>query len=236
MADNRGVPARYPWLLFDADDTLFDYRRAETDALVAAFEAQGVAFVTDWLTVYQRVNAAAWRMLEEGRVTSARLRVLRFEQLLGELGVALDPVDFSAVYLGQLATQAHLVDGAIAAVNALCSTHRIAIITNGLADVQRPRLARSPLAGVVEHLVISEEVGAAKPDPAIFDAALALMGDPDRRDVLVIGDSMSSDIAGGVASRLDTCWFNPGGSPRGGGPAATYEIRRLAELVPLVGG
>jgi 2-haloacid dehalogenase len=232
-ADNQRVPTRYPWLLFDADDTLFDYRRAETEALIGAFEAQGLPFQPGWLAVYQRVNAVAWRALEEGRVTAARLRVLRFEELAGALGLALDPAAFSTVYLRQLSTQAQLVDGALKVVEALCSTRRIAIITNGLSDVQRPRLARSPLAGLVGPVVISEEVGVAKPDRAIFEIALEQMGGADRRDVLLVGDSLSSDIAGGLAAGIDTCWFNPAGRPRGDAAAPTYEIRRLDEL-PLL--
>ena len=234
--DNLRVPPRYPCLLFDADDTLFDYRRAEAEALRAAFEAFGIASRPEWLPVYQRVNAAAWRALEEGSVTPARLRVVRFEQLFAELGIALEPAAFSAVYLRQLAAQAQLVEGALAVVEALRADHRIAIITNGLADVQRPRLALSPLASSIEHLFISEELGVAKPDPAFFDIALARMAVTDRRGVLVIGDSLSSDIAGGVASGLDTCWFNPDARPRGDGPAATYEIRRLDELPALAAG
>jgi 2-haloacid dehalogenase len=229
------MPPRYPWLLFDADDTLFDYRRAEGDALRESFGEQGIAFDPQWLPVYQRVNAAAWRALEAGTVTAARLRVMRFEHLSAELGLALDPAAFSAVYLRRLSVQAHLVDGAMAVVEALRPNHRFAIITNGLADVQRPRLARSALAGLVGPVVISEEVGAAKPDPAIFAVALERMGNPPRSDVLMVGDSLTSDIAGGRATGLDTCWVNPGASPRGQGPAATYEIRRLEELPAIVG-
>ncbi len=228
------MTSRYPWLLFDADDTLFDYARAEAEAVRGAFAAHGAAFEDAWLASYQVVNARAWRALEEGRVTPARLRVGRFEELFAELGLALDPVAFSAVYLAQLAMQAHLMDGALEVVEALRPSHRLAIITNGLSDVQRPRIASSTLAGVVEQLVISEEVGAAKPDPAIFEVALARMGSPNPRDVLVIGDSLSSDIAGGVAAGLDTCWFNPRAKPRGDAPAPTYEIRRLEELLSLL--
>ncbi len=230
------MTTRYPWLLFDADDTLFDYGRAEAEAVRGAFDAHGVAFDDRWLAAYQLVNARAWRALEEGRITPARLRVQRFEELFAELGLELDPVAFSAVYLAQLAMQAHLVEGAREVVEALRVNHRLAIITNGLSDVQRPRIARSPLAGVVEHLVISEEVGAAKPDRAIFAVALARMGAPDPQDVLVIGDSLSSDIAGGAAAGLDTCWFNPRAKPRGDGPLPTHEIRHLEELIELVGG
>jgi 2-haloacid dehalogenase len=228
------MPIRYPWLLFDADDTLFDYRRAEAAALRGAFEAVGVPFEPAWLPIYQRVNAQAWGALEAGRLSAARLRTQRFERLFSELGIALDPSAFSDGYLAQMAMQAQLVDGALETVTALRPRHRLAIITNGLADVQRPRLARSPLASAIEHLVISEEVGVAKPHPAFFDIALARLGRPDRRDVLVVGDSLNSDIAGGVASGIDTCWFNAEGRPRGDGPVATYEIRRLAELETLL--
>jgi 2-haloacid dehalogenase len=226
---------RYPWLLFDADDTLFDYRRAETDALESAFEAQGVAFGEGWLSVYQRVNAAAWRMLEEGTVTSARLRVMRFEQLFAELGLGLDPAAFSTVYLRQLSRQAQLMDGALAVLEALRATHRFAIITNGLSDVQRPRLASSPLAPMIEHLLISEELGVAKPDPAFFDIAIERLGRPSRAEVLIVGDSLSSDIAGGVASGIDTCWFNPHALPGRADVTPTYAIRALAELPAIAG-
>jgi YjjG family noncanonical pyrimidine nucleotidase len=229
------MPPRYPWLLFDADDTLFDYRRAETEALREAFGELGIAFDPSWLPVYQRVNAEAWRALEAGEITAARLRARRFEDLSAELGLALDPAAFSALYLRRLSLQAHLVDGAMAVIESLRPRHQFAIVTNGLADVQRSRLARSPLAALVGPVVISEEVGAAKPDPAIFAIALEQMGSPDPRDVLVIGDSLSSDIAGGIATGLDTCWVNPGGRPRGSDPAATYEVRRLEELPAIVG-
>jgi 2-haloacid dehalogenase len=230
------MPSRYLWLLFDADDTLFDYRRAEGEALRQAFEGQGLPFDTAWLAAYQRINGLAWRALEAGTITPARLRVMRFELLADELGLRLDPAAFSAVYLHQLAMQSQLVDGAMAMVEALVPRHRLAIITNGLADVQRPRLAHSPLASLIEHLVISEEVGAAKPDPAIFAVALERMDRPDPRTVLMVGDSLRSDIAGGVAAGLDTCWFNPEARPRDGGPRATYEIRRLDEVPAIASG
>lgn len=229
------MSVRYPWLLFDADDTLFDYRLAEASAIAAAFAGHGIEVRDDWLAAYQEVNARAWRALEQGTITQARLRVQRFEELFEVLQLELDPSAFSRAYLAQLAKQAHLVEGALEVVEVLRPVHRLAIITNGLADVQRPRLARSPLAAVVDVVVISEEVGVAKPDPAIFALALERMGGPAKRDVLVIGDSLSSDIAGGIAAGLDTCWYNPRALPGRDSAAPTYEIRRLDELPAIVG-
>ncbi len=227
---------RYPWILFDADDTLFDFGWAEGEALREAFEDLGVAFDAAWLPVYQRVNAAAWRALESGAVNPAQLRVLRFERLSEELGLPIDASLLSAAYLRRLSMQTKLMDGALAVVGSLAQRHRLALITNGLADVQRPRLARSPLRHAFEHVVISEEVGVAKPDPAFFEIALDRLGRPMRAEVLVVGDSLASDIAGGLAAGLDTCWFNPGGHSRGGGPAARFEIRRLHDLPAIADG
>lgn len=227
--------ARYPWLLFDADDTLFDFGRAEREALREAFEVQGTAFNPAWLPVYHRVNAAAWRALEAGAVTPARLRVLRFEQLVAALGLDLDPAAFSSVYIARLSMQAHLLEGAEAIVASLRARHRLALITNGLAEVQRSRLARSPLASAFGHVFISEELGVAKPDPAFFGTVLDRLDRPDPRGVLVVGDSLTSDIAGGAASGLDTCWFNPAARPRAAA-APTYEIRRLDELPAIANG
>jgi 2-haloacid dehalogenase len=222
------------WLIFDADDTLFDYRAAEDCALAATFASAGVAFQPDWAPVYRTVNARAWRELEAGRINQARLRTSRFEELFAELGLALDAAEFGSAYLGHLSRQTQLVDDALEVVEALRSGHGIAVVTNGLAEVQRPRFATSPLGRHVDHLVISEEVGIAKPDPAIFALALERMGDPDPHEVLVVGDSLASDIAGGNAAGLATCWFNPRGLERTSEVTPTHEIRRLAELPALV--
>ncbi len=107
------------------------------------------------------------------------------------------------------------------------------LITNGLAEVQRPRFAASSIRRHFEGLVISEEVGAAKPDPRIFDVAFAKMEDPKRTEVLMVGDSLSSDIKGGNDSGIDTCWFNPSGRNGEHGVEPKYEIRKLDELLDI---
>jgi FMN phosphatase YigB (HAD superfamily) len=108
------------------------------------------------------------------------------------------------------------------------------LITNGLKEVQRPRLARSAISGYFADIVISEEVGAAKPDARIFDAAFQRMGHPRKADVLMVGDSMSSDIRGGKAYGIDTCWFNPASKLRELDVDSRYEIADLCELVDLL--
>jgi len=225
---------KYQWLLFDADDTLFDYGRAEAGALQRTFDDLGLAFQPDYLPVYSQINRGVWRAFEQGQITAEALRTKRFELLFEALGLSADAQVFSQRYLPNLAFGSELIEGALEVVRALHGKYQLAVITNGLKDVQRPRLACSAIQPYIAHLIISEEVGAAKPAPAIFDAAFERMGHPRKDEVLLIGDSLSSDMRGGIAYGLDTCWFNPSGQPRDRALPVTFEIRRLAELLEIL--
>jgi len=222
----------YTWLLFDADNTLFDYDKAEATALANSFQQFDLDFDQAMGAQYRTINAQIWHDYELGHITQQALRAERFRRLFTAVNLPVDAEAFSRQYLVQLSQAGHLLDGAEALLRQLAQTHRIAIITNGIAAVQRPRLAASPIHDLVEAFVISEEVGAAKPDPAIFDVAFARMGQPAKSEVLIIGDSLTSDMQGGLNYGIDTCWFNPAGKPAS--LPVTYEIRALAELSSLL--
>jgi 2-haloacid dehalogenase len=225
---------RYSWILFDADGTLFDYDAAETAALAASFARIGYTFVSEDLAIYREINGRLWRDLENGATTQQRLRVERFARLFEAIGVDGDPAWFSDDYTSNLAAQTGLIDGAATTVATLVRVAQLMLITNGLAEVQRPRFGASSIRRHFEGLVISEEVGAAKPDPRIFDAAFEKMNRPSRSEVLMVGDSLTSDIRGGLGYGLDTCWFNADRRPPDDSVEPTYEIRRLAELPGLL--
>jgi 2-haloacid dehalogenase len=224
----------YPWLWFDADGTLFDYNRAEAIALKNTFQSLTLPFEDDYLGVYRDINARLWRALEQHEITPAVLRFRRFELLLESLQLSSSPDQMSAAYIEQLAICSELMDGAYEVLDTLHGTSRIAIVTNGLQAVQRSRLAHSTIRHFIIELIISEEVGAAKPQAAFFDAAVSRTGHPAKSDVLIIGDSLTSDMQGGVDYGLDTCWYNPNGEPRPKGLPITYEIIHLQELLDVV--
>jgi 2-haloacid dehalogenase len=224
----------YPWLFFDADGTLFDYNRAEATAFRKAFGLLQIQFEEGYLDVYQRINSELWKALERHEVTPAVLRVKRFEQLLEALQLTGSADDLNIAYVEQLGLCTDLIDGAYEVLQTLSRISRIAIVTNGLEAVQRSRLVRSTIHSFITELIISEEVGAAKPHPAFFDAAFARTGNPDRREVLIIGDSLTSDIQGGLDYGIDTCWYNATKEPRPERLSITYEIRDLLELLRIV--
>ena len=227
---------RYDWLLLDADGTLFDYDRAEAAALTLTLEGLGVSPTPDHLTRYRGFNSALWAALERGEVTREKLRSERFRLLFDAFGIDADPVVFNAQYLEHLGQRGDLLDGAEAVLGRLFGRTRMALLTNGFAEVQRTRLDHSGLGRFFEVVIISDEVGFAKPDPRIYDASFEAMGNPSKASVLMVGDSLTSDMQGGMNYNIDTCWFNPNGKPNTLDRDPTFEIRSLDELAKLVQG
>ena len=229
----------YHWLLFDADGTLFDYDLAEAKALEGTFHNFKLPFHTHSADTYRLINRQVWDDFEKGQISAEVLRTARFERLFEALkinapGKRQSVLDFSRQYLQNLAQAGDLIPGAFETLETLRKKYRLGIITNGLQDVQRPRLAASGIAAFFDVISISDELGVAKPDPRFFQQTFEHMGRPPRETVLVIGDSLSSDIQGGNQSGLDTCWFNPTGSPSNPSIPATFEIRNLTELIDLL--
>ena len=222
---------RYQWLLFDADGTLFDFERAEVTAFEQAFGLMGVKFEPSYLATYQRINQTLWQAVESGEIKPAVVKLRRFEILLEAIGVDISAVKLSDAYVECLAARAELIEDANEVLQALHGKYRIAILTNGLQAVQRGRLARSVIRDHIADIIISEEIGFVKPAREFFDIALARIGNPSIREVLMIGDSWTSDIQGAVQSGIDACWYNPNKKPRPTSLEITREITSLRELV-----
>lgn len=224
----------YTWLLFDADGTLFAYDGAEEEALQNVFAHYQLTFTDEVSTAYKRINQSMWRRLEEQTISLMDLRWQRFADLFAELGIDQDTLAFSKTYLHYLGRSVHLIPGTLEVLEQLQGHFRMAIITNGITDVQYSRIRLSGLGRYFPFIFTSEAIGVFKPAPGFFDAVFTGIGQPAKENVLVIGDSLSSDIAGGVGYGLDTCWYNPRGEQDKNGYPITYEIRDLAELLVIL--
>ena len=220
----------YDTVLIDADDTLFDYPRAEEQAFSRTCERFGLADSPELRAAYREINREQWRRLERGETDQETLRTERFRLLFQRTGDDADAEAVGRAYVEELSAGAYLLPGAQEICAYLAERCVLVLVTNGLREVQRSRLALSPIRDRFTALVISEEAGASKPDPRIFEYACELLGMPDRSRMIMIGDSLESDIRGGVSFGIDTCWFNPAGLPNPTEWRPTYVIRDLEEL------
>jgi len=232
-----GAPQReFELILFDADGTLFDFARSERlafDTCLRQFAGagdHGAAYLA-----YVEISAAFWLRLERGDVSKAELRVGRWHELGLRCGFEWSAASISDAYLEELSQHGHVIDGAVEVCSALRQTHALGIVTNGFELVQTRRLAASPLREFIDFLVTSEAAGAAKPARAVFERALELARrelPPER--VLMVGDSLSSDIAGGKAMGFRTCWYTPTPQPAPLHVVPDYVIADLRQLTAIV--
>lgn len=224
----------YTWLLFDADGTLFAYDGAEEEALRNVFVHNGLPYSEEITQRYKRINQEMWSRLEKQTITLMDLRWQRFADLFAELGIEQDAQAFSEIYLHYLGQSAHLIPGTLKFLEQLDGKFNMAIITNGITDVQLSRIRLSGLGRYFPHIFTSEAIGVFKPAGAFFDAVFEGIGHPPKEKVLVIGDSLTSDMAGGVGYGLDTCWYNPRGDVDELELPITYEIQDMEELFDIL--
>ena len=223
---------KYKYLLFDADNTLFDFDRAEHNAFLLLDPLRPGAFTEATYPAYHEINREVWHMLERGEITKSELKTERFRRHLSALGIPHNEAllkRITAEYPKNLSRGTDLIDGALDVVTELSKRYPIYIVTNGLTDVQSARLKASPLNACVKRMFISEEVGFDKPDGRFFDYVVDAIGDSDRTSYIVIGDSLTSDIDGAIQSGIDCIYYDP---KRKGtsGRCVTATVASLSEL------
>lgn len=224
----------YRFALFDADNTLLDFSRAERTAVSLCLSARGLPADDATTSLYATINDGHWKRLEQGLTTRDRLKSERFADLFSQLGYTGDPNIMAADYEATLARQCFLIDGALELIQALHGKCRLFIVTNGTASVQKSRFGSCPLAPYFEASFISEEMECHKPEKIFFDRVASAIPNFDPRQAIVIGDSLTSDIQGGINAGMDTCWFNPQHKSAPVGMQITYTVSALREILPIL--
>lgn len=226
---------KYEIIIFDADETLFDFKKSEREALKNTILEFDIEYDENHhLKVYKEVNTAIWKELENGLITQKTLKTERFKRLSDRLKVEFDEIEFAKSYMKHLSFGSFLYDDSIDLVESLNKDYRLTIITNGLKDVQDNRIKKSIIAKYFEDIVVSEEIEVSKPDPKIFEHALNNIKHTDKSKVLIVGDSLTSDIQGGINFGIDTCWFNPNNIVNKTRIKPTYQISNLMELKDIL--
>ncbi len=226
---------KYDVLLFDADNTILDFDKSEEHALQHAFSVCNLHYDEKVLQVYRRINILQWQRYERGEISRDEVLVNRFVLTLAELKIEnYNLALLSSEYEKQLHFGFYKVPHAEEVLAALQSTHRLYIVSNGVLSIQNSRMKGSGLDKYFIRRFISEEIGVPKPNVEFFNRSFAQIPDFEKSKALVIGDSLSSDIQGGVNAGVDTCWFNPRGAVNNSGLQPTCEIADLCQLLKMV--
>ncbi|MCG9768175.1 pyrimidine 5'-nucleotidase [Pseudoalteromonas piscicida] len=222
----------YTHILFDADETLFSFNAKL--GLQTLFTQYDVVFTDEDFEEYNSLNAPLWVQYQNGEIDAKTLQVTRFSRWAEKLDIA--PETLNAGFLAAMAEICQPLPGAKALLDSLKGQSTLAIITNGFAALQQKRLEHTGLVDRFSEVVISELVGKAKPDPSIFAHTLALLGNPDKSKVLMVGDTPASDILGANRFGIDSCWLKHDGKVCPDHIKPTYTVESLKELQAILMG
>ena len=222
---------KYDVFLFDADDTLYEFKPSSARAMEAMFRQCGFAYSESIQARYFEINAQAWASYDKGEITAQELQRVRFVRLFEEIGVFWDADDFNTRYLYEFGKGAFLMEGALEICREIAAQgKRIYIVTNGLAATQDARAKHSPLREYISGVFVSQEIGYQKPEREYFDYVLAHIPAVRKDKMLIVGDSLTADVAGGRNAGIDTCWLNVHGVENHTGIVPVYEIHKLSQL------
>ncbi|PKF77498.1 noncanonical pyrimidine nucleotidase, YjjG family [Vibrio sp. vnigr-6D03] len=223
---------KYSWVLFDADETLFSFDAYQ--GLQTMFSRLSVEFSREDFDEYQLVNKPLWVKYQDGEISAQQLQEDRFVAWGERLNV--HPSELNRLFLDAMADICKPLPFVVEALEKISKHARLGIITNGFTQLQSIRLERTGLSHFFDHVIISEEVGTAKPDVAIFNVAIEKMGFPDKKQVLMVGDNPHSDVLGGLNAGIETCWLNVDEAPTPEGITPHYEVKCWKELQTLLLG
>ena len=221
------------FLLIDLDDTILDFQKAEHIALRNTLRTFGIEPTDETCELYSRINRAYWEALERGEMTRPQVAVGRFAELFAKVGVTADAADCNRYYWEQLSIGHYFLPGAEETLKELASRYQLYIASNGTKSVQQPRLKSAGIEKYFRDIFISEDIGADKPSKVFFDRSFARIPGFDPAKAMIVGDSLTSDIQGGINAGIATCWVNPKKKA-----SATirpdYEIESLSRLPALL--
>ena len=221
------------FLFLDLDDTILDFHKAESIALSKTLREYGLEPTPEVLSLYSRINKAHWEALERGELTRAQVLSGRFRELFRQMGLSVAQEQIARAYEHNLSIGHYFLPGAEEAVDRLSKRYRLFLASNGTASVQKGRMTSANLYRFFEKVFVSQQIGHNKPSLEYFEACFAQIPGFDKGKAIMVGDSLTSDILGGIRAGIATCWVNPGHKPCGD-IQPDYEIESLSQLEDLL--
>lgn len=222
-------------VFLDLDDTILDFQRAERVAIAKTFDRLGIDVNEETVNKYIEINLDCWHALERGEMTRNQVLHGRFERLFSLLKLNLDAVKTQEIYQELLSRECYFLPGGQELLSEFKQggKYKLYMATNGIPEVQKPRIEKSGVGQFFEAIFISEEIGYSKPDKRFFQKCFEQIEDFDPSEAIIVGDGLSSDIMGGINAGILTCHFNPG-NRQYTNITPDYMIKKLSELIPLL--
>ncbi|MCM1364345.1 MAG: YjjG family noncanonical pyrimidine nucleotidase [Faecalibacterium sp.] len=227
---------KYTTILFDVDDTLLDFHQDEHDALKTTLEQCDLPSDESIIATYSKINSALWKEHEQGRITKEDIKNMRFHKLFERFNFMSDyaPRQVNDIYERNLCGGSNVVSGAYKICEKLKEEYRLYIVTNGIEFTQKSRLSRGGFDKLMSDMFISETIGMQKPDRNFFDYVFSRIEETDKSKIVLIGDSLSSDIKGALEAGIDCIWFNKSAAENNTELKPTYIIGSLEEIMSIL--
>jgi 2-haloacid dehalogenase len=228
---------KYNIILWDLDQTLLNFEKAEEYAIRQSFEAYGKRIDKDTVALYSAINDSYWKRLEKGEVTQQEVLYGRFRTLFEQLSIGdIRAEQFADVYRDKLSDVYFYMEDSYSLCQELKKNYRQYIVTNGVAKTQRKRIELAGFDKLMDGVFISEEIGYPKPEKAFFDRCFAAIPDFTKERTIIVGDSLSSDMAGGKRAGIACCWYHPEKREQNTGQEVDYEISSLRDVIKILNG
>jgi len=223
----------YKLIILDLDNTLIDFDQMEIESLKACFQKHGLPCEENRILAYKAINERLWQGLEEGLYKKSEILTLRFEKWLNHYQLNGNPKELNEDYLGQMPSFTQFIDGAKDLLDFVKGKYKLIMMTNGVQKAQERKIDHIGIRDYFDHIIISDEVGYHKPSVEIFEHMMSLIGEIKKEEMIILGDSLSSDVKGGLNFSIDTCWFNKD-KKNVVHNKAKYVISDLTEFVDLL--
>lgn len=221
-------------ILIDLDNTLIDFNECARHSIINAFSELGFTYTDKVFETFITENVKIWKRLEKGEITKPQLRADRWNIILGKLGIDFDGTVLEEMFENGVAKGAYAVDGAYELLDHLKDKYKLYIVSNGFRFVQESRLKIGNFEKYFCDVFVSEDIGIPKPAKEFFDYCFEKLGNPHKNDTILIGDSLTADIIGGINYGIDTVWFNKNNEPLSDNIKPTHTVNTLKEIQKIL--
>ncbi len=222
------------FILIDLDNTLIDFNECARHSIINCFNELGFTYTDKVFETFITENVKIWKRLENGEITKPQLRADRWNIILGKLGIHFDGTIVEEMFENGVAKGAYAVEGAYELLDYLKDKYKLYIVSNGFRFVQESRLKIGNFEKYFDDVFVSEDIGIPKPAKEFFNYCFEKLGNPDKNDIIIIGDSLTADIIGGINYGIETIWFNKNSEPLPDNVKPTYTVDSLKAIKDIL--